>query len=249
MFPGLQEEDLASAIEAMLFISDEPVSTITMAGMLKVEVLAVQNACELLADRLEEQGGIMLQEVAGGWRLSTKPRFHGLLEQYVLSWDTRRLSKAMLEVLAVVAYAQPVTRASIAQVRGVNSDSSINSLLEKGLVRESGFADSPGNPALYSTTRAFLEKMGLRSLADLPPLDQFAPDDETKARIVERLSAARVGECPQMTDSTAQLVVGAQDEQVAERLEQAMRGMLADALADSVGVVEKIDFDDLQFEE
>ena len=249
MFPGLQEEDLASAIEAMLFISDEPVSTITMAGMLKVDVLAVQNACELLADRLEEQGGIMLQEVAGGWRLSTKPRFHGLLEQYVLSWDTRRLSKAMLEVLAVVAYAQPVTRASIAQVRGVNSDSSLNSLLEKGLVRESGFADSPGNPALYSTTRAFLEKMGLRSLADLPPLDQFAPDDETKARSVERLSAARVGECPQMTDSTAQLVVGAQDEQVAERLEQAMRGMLADALADSVGVVEKIDFDDLQFEE
>ena len=249
MFPGLQEEDLASAIEAMLFISDEPVSTITMAGMLKVDVLAVQNACELLADRLEEQGGIMLQEVAGGWRLSTKPRFHGLLEQYVLSWDTRRLSKAMLEVLAVVAYAQPVTRASIAQVRGVNSDSSLNSLLEKGLVRESGFADSPGNPALYSTTRAFLEKMGLRSLADLPPLDRFAPDDETKARIVERLSTARVGECPQMTDSSAQLVVGAQDGQVAERLEQAMQGMLADALADSVGVVEKIDFDDLQFEE
>lgn len=249
MFPGLQEEDLASAIEAMLFISDEPLSTITMAGMLKVDVLAVQNACELLAERLEEQGGIMLQEVAGGWRLSTKPRFHGLLEQYVLSWDTRRLSKAMLEVLAVVAYAQPVTRASIAQVRGVNSDSSLNSLLEKGLVRELGFADSPGNPALYSTTRAFLEKMGLRSLADLPPLEQFAPDDETKARIIERLSAARVGDCPRMTDSAAKLVVGAQDEQVAERLEQAMQGMLADALADSVGVVEKIDFDDLQFEE
>lgn len=249
MFPGLQEGDLAGAIEAMLFISDEPVSTITMAGMLKVDVLAVQNACESLADRLEVQGGIMLQEVAGGWRLSTKPRFHGLLEQYVLSWDTRRLSKAMLEVLAVVAYAQPVTRASIGQVRGVNSDSSLNSLLEKGLVRESGFADSPGNPALYSTTRAFLEKMGLRSLADLPPLERFAPDDETKARIVERLSDARVGEYPQMTESSAQLVVDAQDGQVAERLEQAMQGMLADALADSVGLVEKIDFDDLQFEE
>ncbi|MGN0261487.1 MAG: SMC-Scp complex subunit ScpB [Eggerthellaceae bacterium] len=249
MFPGLQEEDLAGAIEAMLFISDEPVSTITMAGMLKVDVLAVQNACETLADRLEAQGGIMLQEVAGGWRLSTKPHFHSLLEQYVLSWDTRRLSKAMLEVLAVVAYAQPVTRASIAQVRGVNSDSSLNSLLEKGLVRESGFADSPGNPALYSTTRAFLEKMGLRSLADLPSLDRFAPDDETKALIVERLSATRSGGCPSMTDSDAQLVMGAQDEQVAERLEQAMQGMLADALADSVGVVEKIDFDDLQFEE
>lgn len=249
MFPGLQEEDLAGAIEAMLFISDEPVSTITMAGMLKVDVLSVQSACESLADRLDAQGGIMLQEVAGGWRLSTKPRFHGLLEQYVLSWDTRRLSKAMLEVLAVVAYAQPVTRASIAQVRGVNSDSSLNSLLEKGLVRESGFADSPGNPALYSTTRAFLEKMGLRSLADLPPLEQFAPDDGTKALIVERLSATRAGECPQLTDSGAQLVVGAQDEQVAERLEQAMRGTLADALADSVGIVEKIDFDDLQFEE
>ena len=84
-----------------------------------------------------------------------------------------------------------MTRSGVASVRGLNSDSSINSLVEKGLVREAGVADAPGNPTLYATTRAFLEKFGLRSTADLPDLDQFAPDDDTRAFIRERLSATR----------------------------------------------------------
>ena len=109
----------------------------------------------------------------------------------MLSWDTRKLSAAAMETLAIVAYTQPVTRAGVASVRGVNSDSSINSLVEKGLVREVGTEDAPGNPVLYGTTRGFLEKFGLHSPADLPDLADFAPDAETRRLITERLSATR----------------------------------------------------------
>lgn len=192
MFSGLQDDQLKGALEAMLFVTDEPVGTIALADMLEVEPAEVERALvDLRAQFEEENSGVQLREVAGGWRLATHPAYHELIERYVLSWDTRKLSQAALETLAVVAYSQPVTRAGVASVRGVNSDSSINSLVEKGLVREAGTADAPGNPMLYATTRAFLEKFGLRSVADLPDLDQFAPDDEVRAFIQERLSATR----------------------------------------------------------
>lgn len=192
MFEGLQESQLAGAVEAMLFVTDEPVGVIALADMLEVDPAQVEQALVHLRARLEaEERGIQLREVAGGWRLYTHPAFHGLVEKYVLSWDTRKLSAAAMETLAIVAYLQPVTRAGVASVRGVNSDSPLNSLVEKGLVREAGQADSPGNPTLYATTRGFLEKFGLRSTADLPDLDDFAPDDETRRLIRERLSAPR----------------------------------------------------------
>lgn len=195
MFQGLQENQLAGAIEAMLFVTDEPVGALALADMLEVEPSEVERALVDLRGRLEEENrGIQLREVAGGWRLYTHPVFHGLIEKYVLSWDTRKLSQAALETLAVVAYSQPVTRAGVAAIRGVNSDSSISSLVEKGLVREAGVADTPGNPTLYATTRAFLEKFGLRTVRDLPDLADFAPDDETRALIRERLSATQVDE-------------------------------------------------------
>ena len=176
MFEGLQKDQLAGAIEAMLFVTDEPVGTIALADMLEVDPADVESALVGLRDKLEaENRGIQLREVAGGWRLYTHPAYHELIEKYVLSWDTRKLSQAAMETLAIVAYTQPTTRAQVASVRGVNSDSSINSLVEKGLVREAGTADTPGNPTLYATTRAFLEKFGLRSTADLPDLSEFAP--------------------------------------------------------------------------
>lgn len=190
MFSGLQKDQLKGALEAMLFVTDEPVGTIVLADMLEVEPADVELALVDLRAQLEEEGrGIQLREVAGGWRLFTHPAYHELIEKYVLSWDTRKLSQAAMETLAIVAYAQPTTRAQVASVRGVNSDSSINSLVEKGLIREAGTADTPGNPTLYTTTRAFLEKFGLRSTSDLPDLDQFAPDDATRAFIRERLGA------------------------------------------------------------
>lgn len=192
MFEGLEESQIAGAVEAMLFVTDEPVGVITLAEMLEVEPARVEAALVAMRARLEaEERGIQLREVAGGWRLYTHPAYHKLVEKYVLSWDTRKLSQAAMETLAIVAYLQPVTRAGVAGVRGVNSDSPINSLVEKGLVREAGQADAPGNPTLYATTRAFLEKFGLRSVKDLPDVVEFAPDEATRALIRERLSAPR----------------------------------------------------------
>ena len=161
---------LTGAIESMLFVTDEPVGVLTFADMLQVDPARVQESLVHLQSELEQaERGIQLREVAGGWRLYTHPRYHELIERYVLSWDTRKLSQAALETLAVVAYCQPITRNGVASVRGVSSDSSINSLVEKGLLREAGTQDAPGNPVLYATTRTFLEKFGLRSVRDLPP--------------------------------------------------------------------------------
>ena len=190
MFEGLDQAQLSGAIEAMLFVTDEPVGVIELADMLEADPKLVEQALVDLREKLErEQRGIQLREVAGGWRLYTHPAYHSLVEKYVLSWDTRKLSQAAMETLAIVAYLQPCTRAGVASVRGVNSDSSINSLVEKGLIREAGQADALGNPTLYATTRGFLEKFGLRSVRDLPNLDEFAPDDATRQLIRERLSA------------------------------------------------------------
>ena len=183
---------LMGAIESMLFVTDEPVGVLTFADMLQVDPARVQESLVCLQRELEQaERGIQLREVAGGWSLYTHPRYHELIERYVLSWDTRKLSQAALETLAVVAYCQPITRNGVASVRGVSSDSSINSLVEKGLLREAGTQDAPGNPVLYATTRTFLEKFGLRSVRDLPPLDSFAPDEETRAFISERLNVVR----------------------------------------------------------
>lgn len=280
MFQGLQESQVKGAVEAMLFVTDEPVGTITLAEMLECEPGVVESALvELRDDLARADRGVQLREVAGGWRLFTHPAYHELIERYVLSWDTRKLSAAAMETLAIVAYTQPVTRAGVAGVRGVNSDSSINSLVEKGLVREVGTADTPGNPVLYGTTRGFLEKFGLRSVADLPDLPDFAPDDETRRLITQRLSATR--DDAAVTDERARLMAeelmygeggeaaeggpdaargsGASEEAegagAAAGADDAQGGaarsneaMFAEAIASTLGVVEKIDFDKLTFE-
>lgn len=286
MFQGLSESQVKGAVEAMLFVTDEPVGALTLAKMLDCDPALVEDALSTLRDELAgSDRGIQLREVAGGWRLFTHPAYHELIEQYVLSWDTRKLSAAAMETLAVVAYAQPVTRAGVASVRGVNSDSSINSLVEKGLVREAGVADTPGNPVLYATTRAFLEKFGLRSTADLPPLDDFAPDDETRRLITERLSATRdeaaitdeqarlmaeglmygddaedeaqgglegasaLGDRPASPDDVRADASSAANAQAADSRSASPReAMFAEAIASTLGVVDKIDFDSLVFE-
>ncbi|MDO4443585.1 MAG: SMC-Scp complex subunit ScpB [Slackia sp.] len=184
---------LSGAIEALLFVSDEPVDTATLSRMLDVDKKSVVAALETLQEHLSSDvSGIRLREVAGGWRLYTDPCYHEPIERYVLSWDTRRLSQAALETLAVIAYMQPVTRAGIASVRGVNSDSPLNSLVEKGLVREAGRdASSPGQPVLYVTTKAFLERFGLARIDDLPDIGRFACDEQTRTLIEERLGLTK----------------------------------------------------------
>ena len=183
-------ENLEAAVEAMLFVSDEPVSAATLARILERSPSEIDAALSNLATYLEEEErGVQLREVAGGWRLYTHPAFHEIIEAYVISWDTRALSQAALEALAVIAYHQPCTRQIVNGVRGVNSDSVILSLIEKGLVREAGRDTGPGTAILYATTRTFLERFGLKSLKDLPPLIDFAPDDASREFIRARLSA------------------------------------------------------------
>lgn len=178
------------AVEALLFVSDEPVSAARLARVLEVSPGEAEAAlADLAVEYKEQERGFQLREVAGGWRLYTHPGYHDAIERYVLSWDTRRLSQAALEALAVIAYHQPVTRAGINAVRGVNSEGVISSLVEKGLVREAGRDKNQGNAILYSTTRTFLEKFGLKDLTELPPLAEFAPDTDTERSIRDRLSA------------------------------------------------------------
>lgn len=231
MIDGLGKIDLEGAIEAMLFVSDEPVTVAALSKMLECDAEEVEDSLKRIRQRgVEENRGIQLREVAGGWRLFTHPAYHELIEKYVVSWDTRKLSAAAMETLAIIAYTQPSTRASVASIRGVSSDSAINSLVEKGLVREVGHADSAGNPSLYGTTQTFLEKFGLGSISDLTDISEFAPDAETRALIAERLATTR--QIPSAAPVPEEMIAVA----------------ISDALGDSVGVVEKIDFDRLEFD-
>ena len=231
MFGELTLEQLPAAVEAMLFVSDEPVSALTLANMLDENVEEIEEALHELHRQLDTGArGVQLREVAGGWRLFTHPAYHELVEKYVLSWDTRKLSNAALETLAIVAYSQPVTRAQVSAIRGVTSDGPISTLVERGYLREAGTADTPGNPTLYATTRTFLEKYGLSSIKELPDLEEFAPDEKTAQLIRERLGASTATE--QLPD---------------ERDLPSPEQMAAEAAANLFGTVEKIDFDSLTF--
>lgn len=185
-----ENSGIKGAIEALLFVSDEPVPASRLAKVLEVATAEVDDELKALAaEYAADERGFQLREVAGGWRMYTHPAYHQQVEEYVLSWDTRRLSQAALEALAVVAYHQPVTRQGVNAVRGVNSEAVISSLIEKGLVREVGRDKNAGNAILYGTTRTFLERFGLKDLSELPPLAEFAPDPETERAIRERLNA------------------------------------------------------------
>jgi segregation and condensation protein B len=184
------DRSLSGALEALLFVSDEPVSAVRLAKLLDASPGTVESALANLAEEYREADrGFQLREVAGGWRFYTHPAHHDVIERYVLSWDTRRLSQAALEAMAVVAYHQPVTRQGINAVRGVNSEGVVASLVEKGLVREVGRDKNAGNAILYGTTLNFLEKFGLKDISELPPLAEFEPDDVTENSIRDRLSS------------------------------------------------------------
>ena len=159
---------------------------------------------ELKVEYEEANRGFQLREVAGGWRLFTHPAFHDQVEAFVLSWDTQKLSQAALETLAVIAYHQPATREMVRGIRGVNSDGVISSLVDKGLIRELGRDAEHGQAILYGTTNAFLEKFGLRSVRDLPDLEQFAPDEQARQFIRERLSGRSIQSTLEETEEDLQ---------------------------------------------
>ena len=186
----MESGSLKGLLEALLLVSDDSVPATELARAAGVEPgEAAQALAELAAEYADANRGFQLREVAGGWRLFTHPAYHDQVAEYVLSWDTRRLSQAALETLAVIAYHQPVTREGVRAIRGVNSDGVIASLREKGLVREVGRDREHGGAQLWGL---FLEHFGLRSLRELPPLEDFAPDEESRRFIRERLSGRSI---------------------------------------------------------
>jgi segregation and condensation protein B len=185
--------DPSALIESLLFVSDEALSVSSLANICELSETEVRQVLAQLGAAYEREArGFVLREVAGGWRLYSHPAYADYIEKLVLSWDTRRLSQAALEALAIVAYKQPVTRQVVNAIRGVNSEGALSGLVDKGLLKEVGRDKSPGQPILYGTTDRFLERFGMRSLEDLPPLEEFAPDDETKRQIEETLAGGSV---------------------------------------------------------
>lgn len=183
----LDQGSLEAVLEALLLVSADAVPAKDLAQAINVEQGQVEQALmDLSAGYADANRGIQLREVAGGWRFFTHPAYYEQVAAFVLSWDKRRLSQAALETLAVIAYHQPVTRDGVRAVRGVNSDGVIASLKEKGLVREVG--KDARQAALFGTTTRFLQTFGLRTVRDLPPLEDFAPDEEARRFIRERLS-------------------------------------------------------------
>ena len=166
-----ERRELLRELEALLFVSDEPVASVVLAQALNVDRREVEVLCDELAKTYEERGsGIVIRAIAGGWRLSTHPDAAPAVERYVLSSRHARLTRASLEALSIVAYKQPVTRHQISAIRGVNSDGVLRALIDRGLIAEVGREEGPGRPVLYGTTPEFLERLGLPSLSELPAL-------------------------------------------------------------------------------
>jgi segregation and condensation protein B len=185
------DREISCAIEALLLLAEEPISETSLAQALDVSVAEV-TAClgELVAFYDETGRGFELRELAGGWRYYTRPEHAELISAYVLEGQQARLSQAALETLAVVAYSQPISRSRISAVRGVSVDGVIRTLLARGLIEEAGH-DAESAAVMFATTSHFLERMGLRSLDDLPPLAPHLPEvDELEAELGQ-LAAVR----------------------------------------------------------
>lgn len=172
----VSDEDLPGALEAVLLVVDSPVGEEALATVLDRPATMIRELLAGMADRLTESGsGIDLRETGGGWRFYTRDRFAPVVERFVLDGAQARLSRAALESLAVIAYRQPVTRARVAAVRGVNVDGVIRTLTSRGLIEEAG-VDLDTGGQLFGTTELFLDRMGLDSLEELPPLGPLLPD-------------------------------------------------------------------------
>jgi segregation and condensation protein B len=174
----LDEPSLSAAIEAVLLVVDEPVAEVTLAQVLerpRTEVAAVLR--DLAADYTAAGRGFDLRQVADGWRLYTRAECAPVVERFVLDGQQARLTQAALETLAVVAYRQPVSRSRVSAVRGVNCDGVMRTLATRGLVEEAG-VDVETGATLFRTSSYFLERLGLSSLDELPPLAPFLPDVE-----------------------------------------------------------------------
>ncbi|HEX3014878.1 MAG TPA: SMC-Scp complex subunit ScpB [Desulfobacteria bacterium] len=166
-------DELLAAVECLLFVTSEPLSVERIAQIVEIAPADADELLGLLANRYTERGsGIELVRVAGGYQLATRPELSGYIER-LYKPQVQNLSHAALEVLAIIAYKQPVTRGEIELIRGVQSDRAVATLVEKQLIKEVGRKDGPGRPVLFGTTEQFLRHFGLNSLAELPPAEEF----------------------------------------------------------------------------
>jgi segregation and condensation protein B len=186
------------AIEAVVLASTEPVEARLLAQLVELPVTRVEALCAELADEYEQgERGFVLAQVAGGYRFQTHPDLAPYVERFVLDGQHARLSGPALETLAIIAYKQPISRGQMSAIRGVNVEATLTTLLQRGYVQEVGRDPGPGAAVLYGTTREFLERLGLPSLDDLPPLGDFVPD----ASVVEALERGlRVSDQPPPLD-------------------------------------------------
>jgi segregation and condensation protein B len=184
--PEFDERDIEArrAIEAVVLAVTEPIEPGVLAQLVELPVTRVDEICSALAFEYEAEGrGFVLARVAGGYRFQTHPDLAPYVERFVLDAQHARLSGPSLETLAIIAYKQPISRGQMSAIRGVNVEGTVNTLLQRGYVHEVGRDPGPGSAVLYGTTTLFLERLGLHSLADLPPLGDFVPD----ASVVEAL--------------------------------------------------------------
>jgi segregation and condensation protein B len=181
-----ETHDAARVIEGVLMVAIEPVPVELLAQLLETPVAGVEAIIAELKAGYEEQGrGFELVKVAGGYRFQSHPDVSPYVERFVLDGQRARLSAADLETLAIVAYKQPISRLQIASIRGVDPDAVLRTLQGRGYIEQRGRDDGPGQAVLWGTTPLFLEKLGINSVDELPPLAEFVPD----AEIVEALEA------------------------------------------------------------
>ncbi len=184
--PSAAATEARRAVEAVLMVAEMPVEAQLLAQLLEVPVAQVAAICEGLAAEYEAADrGFTLVQVAGGWRFQSAADLAPYVERFVLEGQSARLSGAALETLAIVAYKQPVSRAQVAAIRGVNVDGVMRTLQQRGFIDEVGKDPGPGQAVLFGTTGLFLERIGVNSLDDLPPLADFVPG----ADVVEHLEA------------------------------------------------------------
>lgn len=161
-------------VEAMIFVSDEPLSAKAIADVLEEDKDTIQAAIEELAMEYEQrEGGLVLREIAGGWQLATRTEYHDEIRKFLKSRPSAKLSIASLETLAVIAYKQPITVPEILEIRGVQSASAIKTLLDKRLIVVKGRKETVGKPMQYGTSKEFLIQFGLKDLSELPSIEDF----------------------------------------------------------------------------
>ncbi|CAB4748920.1 unannotated protein [freshwater metagenome] len=178
--------EVERSIEAILMVVDEPVTEIVLAQVLEKSVDEIDAALATLSTSYNERG-FSLRKINGGWRFYSNPEYVSVVEKFVLDGQQSRLTQAALETLSVVAYRQPVSRARVSAIRGVNVEAVMKTLITRGLVEESGIEHETG-AILYSTTSYFLERLGLNSLEDLPALAPYLPNLDGLDEILDSLS-------------------------------------------------------------